>query len=851
MQGLKCAKPLMLAFVAAVGVAGVQAQNKYLINDLGILSGGLVSIPSKINANGWVVGTSRRVQSESAFLHNTTTLIDIGTLPGFNRANAVDINRFNRIVGTAGQGGGARAFVWNNNSIQELAPNIFTGPDGRHPSEAGAINDAGVIVGNDMADEVAFAFSGSQALPSPGTIYVTAINNRNRAVGHYFDGFEQRIWNWIIPIAPNTTEQFQEVNAFRPDDTHGSANDVTDFNVFDPADEDHLLVGTVSHRVSSTFNDQGLDMGAYASPVDGGVFYLPALPGDNVTDAYSVNRGGVIVGRSGRLQNVTGQTTTSWRACMWVPAPAPVFYVALEGQTLLPFNTDIVADNFTSINDQRQVAGTYTRNGTIRSFRLDPVLSPILVELDTTSIAGGLSTQGTVFIDGLAPTGGVVVNLKTNNGIVQLPATVTIPSNQQDRGFNINTSPVSVSTPVLITAERFGYTASNTLRVQPPTLLSITPIPARITGGFSAKARLVILGLAPANGFNITLSTSNPNLATMSAGIKIPAGASSIEATVVTKAVQNSQNVTLSASANNITRTAVLNVSTPFLESITLNSSSVLGGTLVIGTAKLTANSLSGGSKVLLKSSAPSVASVPAQVVVPAGQRSATFPVNTVASVTTSNVTITGNFNASTKTFQLQVRGAELRHLILNPTTVLGGEQTSKGSVALDAVAPAGGATVSLSSSDAGAAPPSNVTIPAGSTYRQFTIATNIVDSSRIVTILASYLTVTKTAPLTVQGADLIVHDVPGTVQPPVGGAYPLTVTCSVLLNRAAQAGGARIFLFTSEPAAALPPFGVLIPPGQSFATYPLQVLRAEPAPGTTITATRGAISIERQIVAL
>jgi len=819
---------------------------------LGILTGGKIVSPSRINANGWVAGTTFRVQSESATLHNGTNLVDIGTLPGFNRGQAIDMNRFNRIIGTAGIGASARAFTWTNGSIQELSPNLFF----QTPSEAGAINDAGVVIGNHMVNGTAIAISGAVALESPGEIYVTGLNNRNRAVGHFLglDGI-QRIWNWTIPLAPNTTEQFQELQVLRNDagasDTHGRANDITDFNVFDPLADDHLIVGSVSHRVNASSPDQGDNILGFATPVLGQTVYMPPLPGHNVTDAYGVNRSGVVVGRSGILQNVNGQSTTTWKACIWLPAPAPVYYIPVEAQMLLPQGTDIIADNLISINDQGQVAGTYTRNGTIRAFRLDPVLTPLRVDLTTTSIAGGLNTTGRVFIDGVAPVGGVTVNMTTNNGIVQVPGTVTILSGQGDRSFNIQTSPVSVSTPVVITAERFGYTASNTLRVQPPTLLSITPVPQRITGGFSARARIDILGIAPANGFNVSLASSNTDAAYMSAGIKVPAGANTVEAVIITKVVQVNTNVTLSATANGITRTAVLNVSTPFLDSIKVNTQQALGGQLVIGTATLSANSRAGGSRVLLSSNAPSVAPVPSQVIVPAGQRSATFPIQTQPTITSVNVTITGNFNASTRTAQLQVRGPELRHLILNPTTVLGGEQQSKGSVGLDAPAPPGGAVVSLSSSDSGAVPPATVTVPAGSTYRQFWIATNIVESSRTVTILATYLTVTKTAPLVVQGADLIVHNVPGTVQPPMGGTYPIVVNCSVLLNRPAQAGGARIFLFTSDNTVALPPIGVLIPPGQAFADYPLQVLRPQQDPPTVITATRGLISIDREIIAL
>ncbi len=850
MQGLKCGKPLAVLLAAMSVIAGASAQQKYIIKDLGVLTGGIINIPSKINSNGWVTGVTRRAAGQSsAFLHNGTTLVDIGTLPGRTNATGVDMNRFNRIIATAGSGPDAKAFTWTNGTIQEIAPSLFAGI----PTEAGAINDPGVVIVNNMQAATATALFGAATFPSPANIYVTGLNNRNRAVGHFFDGFEQRVFQWEIPLAPNTAETFNEINVLRTGqageaDTHGNANDITDVNIF--GGDNYLAVGTVSHAISTTFPDSGRDSLGWASPVGGGEHYLTPLPGDNVTQAFGINRSNIIVGASGKLNIVNGQSTVNWRAALWVPDPV-LIYRPIDAKLLVPTNTDIVPENLITINDQGQVAGTYTRNGAIRCFRLDPVLTPIAVNLDTTSIAGGLGTQGTVVIDGVAPLGGLTVNLTTNNGIVQVPSAVTIPGNSDNRRFNISTSPVTVSTPVVITAERFGYKAINTLRVQPPTLLSIVANPNRITGGQSGKARVTILGLAPANGFTVALSSSNTSAASMPSSIKIAANTNFADATVTTSIVPASLNVTLRATANSITRTATLNVSTPFLDKLTTGVDTILGGSLVIGTAHLTANAISGGAKVILSSNAPSVATVPANITIPAGQKTGTFPINTLATVTNVNVTITGNFNLSTKTVVLQVRGPQLRHLILNPTSVLGGEQTSKGSAGLDAKAPAGGIVVNLSSTDAGATPPSTVTIPAGATYRQFTIPTNIVDSSRVVTIVATYLTNTVTAPLTVQGADLIAHNLPPQVQPPMGGAYPINVQGTVVLSRPAQAGGARVFFNTSDPADALPPVGILIPPGQQFMNYNLQVLRAVPPPGFDITATRGSISIVRNVVAL
>src|SRR5256886_7112557 len=77
--------------------------------------------------------------------------------------------------------------------------------------------------------------------------------------------------------------------------------------------------------------------------------------------------------------------------------------------------------------------------------------------------------------------------------------------------------------------------------------------------------------------------------------------------------------------------------------------------------------------------------------------------------------------------------------LRLNPTSVVGGVQSSTGTVTLSGLAPAGGAQVTLSSSNAAASVPSSVTVPAASTTVTFTISTSAVAASTPVTISASY----------------------------------------------------------------------------------------------------------------
>jgi len=191
------------------------------------------------------------------------------------------------------------------------------------------------------------------------------------------------------------------------------------------------------------------------------------------------------------------------------------------------------------------------------------------------------------------------------------------------------------------------------------------------------------------------------------------------------------------------------------LSSLALNPSSVAGGNSSTGTATLSGPAPAAGAQVTLSSSNTAAASVPSTVTVPAGATSATFTVSTSAVAASTTITITGSYGGVARTASLTVTPAPpppptLASLTLSPATVIGGLQSSTGTVRLSAPAPAGGAQVMLSSSNGAARVPSSVFVPAGATSATFTVNTSIVLFSTSATISASYNGTTRTAGLTV-----------------------------------------------------------------------------------------------------
>jgi hypothetical protein len=94
------------------------------------------------------------------------------------------------------------------------------------------------------------------------------------------------------------------------------------------------------------------------------------------------------------------------------------------------------------------------------------------VTLSPTSVAGGVSAQGTVSLTGMAPWGGSSVTLTSSNiSVASVPSRVTVRFGSHSATFTVTTKPVSGSAPVTITisASYKGVTKTATLTITPAT----------------------------------------------------------------------------------------------------------------------------------------------------------------------------------------------------------------------------------------------------------------------------------------------------------------------------------------------------------------------------------------------
>ena len=409
------------------------------------------------------------------------------------------------------------------------------------------------------------------------------------------------------------------------------------------------------------------------------------------------------------------------------------------------------------------VTATYNASSVATTITIvPPALNDTPLQLFPVKATGGDEMFGIVdlevgcfagFCDGLAPSGGFAVSVSSSSPLATVPATVVIPAGAGGTQFAIQTSPVTTITTLTITARAGNATARWPITLTPspaPDSLTLDPVEtARDSRG------IVTIPLSSMVGHDqhLTVTSSNPAVASVPDFMTVPASTESGVFSIVTGAVTTRTVVTITVTGGGITRSAdlVVHPSLPPLTGFSVNPTSVPGGTSATGTVTLGSAAPTGGIAVSLSSSLPGAVSVPATVTVPAGATSASFTATTfaVGNTTAQLVATLGDTMLFAALGVTQASSVTLSALTLNPTTVTGGS-SSTGTVTLSAAAPTGGAVVNLSDNSAAATVPASVTVSAGTTSRTFSVTTSVVASPTPITISGSFGGATRSATLTV-----------------------------------------------------------------------------------------------------
>jgi hypothetical protein len=483
--------------------------------------------------------------------------------------------------------------------------------------------------------------------------------------------------------------------------------------------------------------------------------------------------------------SVSGGLSTQGRVSLNAPAPpggavvrviSDMPHSEVPQSVLIPEGkTDAIVSPITTVPVPGAVIGNlraaYGASWQQNSLGLFPLLFSL--SLNTPSVVGGNSVTGTVTLQRAAPAGGIEVTLVSNEtSLLRPPAKVMVPEGATAASFAITTAAVTRTVPITINSgtANDNYRAPETwITLLPagspapaPSLSTVTLQSASVLGGHTTTGTITLTAPAPQGGASVWVNGSmEGQVVTPSGGVTVPAGATSANFTITAPQVNASYWVMIQAAYGNDAgmHGAVLRIdpeqpAVPDLYAMGVDPTSVIGGASLKGTVGLVTPAPQGGTTVFLSSSDPSIVQVPASVQVAAGNSTNSFTVTTKSVISMTSVQISAQSGSVTKTAWITLGADPNAPVVLNSVTpsvsgATGGTNISA-TLFLNGNAPAGGAAVTLSSSNPAAAQvPASVTVPAGQGFQGFTITTSPVTADTAVTITGTY-GVSQTATITV-----------------------------------------------------------------------------------------------------
>jgi hypothetical protein len=212
---------------------------------------------------------------------------------------------------------------------------------------------------------------------------------------------------------------------------------------------------------------------------------------------------------------------------------------------------------------------------------------------------------------------------------------------------------------------------------------------------------------------------------------------------------------------------------------------------------------------VALASSNPSVAPVPASIVMPANAAWTQFQMQAGQVTSPTPATITASLNGKSASGTLTVQPTALKSLTISPSSITGGAQPTAIAM-LSGQAPPGGAIIALSSDSPAVTPPPSVFASAGSFSVSFSLQTNTVATTTTATVTATWNGADASAPITLLPAvapTAISLSPTSTVG--LGGSSFATVSIAT-----AQPTDTMFQVTSSHPAVASVPNGMMVPAG-------------------------------------
>lgn len=535
------------------------------------------------------------------------------------------------------------------------------------------------------------------------------------------------------------------------------------------------------------------------------------------------------VGAPFLLHIVNGQSNGQNRiSSAWVD----VNNVQMAGPSDFGQNVSVVDRTITLTPGTNQlkvkVASTPGAYLTIRVYGTKILPTPTQLTPNPLNLTAGASGTLTATISPAPTTAGSLTLVSSSSAIATVPSSVPFAINQTS--LVIPVTAVAVGN-AQITASLNGGDVSATIDVSaaPPTIASLQPSTETITQGATGTLTVTISAARSANT-TVALTSSTPGIASVPATVTVPAGQTSAPIAVSAN-TPGTAVITASLNGTSATSTITVTPNLPTIVSLLPTTTSInLGAT---GTITVTISAVQSSATPIQVTVSPSgLVTVPATVIVPAGQLTTTVPV-TAAALGTAMVHVSLNSSMAESAVQVTPPPPAIVSLLPSPlplvvgasgtlTVTLNAGQLTNTEVALSA-APSG--TVQV---------PAIVTVPAGQTQATFTVTGLVIGSATVTASLngTSKQAVVQVQPPPPQVISLLPNPLP--LQQGATGSVVLTIN-------AAQVSDTVIALTNTAPTIVQIPASITVPANQLSATVSVTALLAGNA---TITASIAGSSV-------
>ena len=518
----------------------------------------------------------------------------------------------------------------------------------------------------------------------------------------------------------------------------------------------------------------------------GGVVFTPGSSGTNASGAVNlvatptaVEFGTVSVGNSANQKVTIANVGSGAVQIADLSVSNPAFRVDGEGKlpvslaagSSLSINVHFIPKDSSDITDQLSVTvGTSTTaalkvrlHGKGTGAAQTAEISGLNCE--NLELTGPGADACSVVTSAAAPSGGLLVQLKSSLSAIKVPASVTVPEGEESVKFSATVSSVTTNQTATITATQGSNVKSLSISLSPPAAAGSTPglsglsCAASSFTGAGKTTCTVSLNEAASKALSIALASSN-SAVSVPAATTVSAGSTTASFSANVIAVSKAETVTVSATADGSSKSVEIQLKTSkaSVPGLGLSVSSLAFGNVSLGTSvsksvTLTSNgtapvtiksdSITGSGFSLSGGHFPATLPPGQQMVVTvqfdpaaAGAASGTLEISSDAAGVSVALSGTGTTTAPT------ISGISCH------STSITGSLADPCTVTLSGSAPRGGLTVALGSSSTNVTVPGAVTVPAAASSATFTADAAAVSIAQAVKLTATTGAISKSVSL-------------------------------------------------------------------------------------------------------